>query len=76
MGYALMIELKEPFVCEIPCEHKDCIYLKDFVSNAKCVTCENPIKSNQTYYEPRGNTKVLVHASCINLFYEQNSEKR
>ena len=62
MGYAIMIELAEPFVCEIECEHEDCVYHREFVKNAKCKTCKKQIKSGNAYYGVEINN--LIHFGC------------
>ena len=62
MAAGVMIELKEPFVCEEPCQHRDCAELREFVGSP-CVRCGTPVASGQEYFnlhEPKG----IAHAAC------------
>ena len=60
MAAGVMIELKEPFVCEEPCQHRDCAELREFVGSP-CVRCKQAVNSGQAYFNV---DKGIVHADC------------
>ena len=60
MGYSVMVDAKEPWCCEIPCEHRDCAAIRSRV-NSPCRICQQPVAPGQNYYD-EGD---LVHASCL-----------
>ena len=65
MGYAIMPELKEPTVCNDKCEHRDCAYMREFVSTATCSICTKKIEVGSAYY----GTKMddLQHFGCLHV---------
>ena len=72
MGYAIMLELKEPIVCNDECEHRDCAYTRKFVSTATCSICENKIEVGSAYYGTLSND--LQHFSCLHVEVEFETE--
>ncbi len=65
MGYSVMVDAKEPWCCETPCQHQDCAAIRARV-NAPCRICGEPVAPGQTYYDESdfGDT-VLVHSLCL-----------
>ena len=61
MGYAIMQELKEPYVCEKECSHTDCAATRKMV-NSLCKICKEPVRSGQKFYSE--DFVGFTHALC------------
>lgn len=70
MGYGIAPDLTTgEFMCLEPCQHTDCAALRrDFIENADCKICGEPIKAGDKFYyveqdhAPRKQDKV--HFVC------------
>lgn len=61
MGWRMSGWLREPDVCERPCEHHDCATQRRFIA-ATCVTCGAAIGEDAKYY--RLDDGTAEHAAC------------
>lgn len=69
MAAGIMITIAEPFVCETPCNHRDCA-LSRKMAGTPCATCGEPIESGQRYYRtdkpvPTGTLTVDTFVSGL-----------
>lgn len=73
MGYSVMVDAREPWCCETPCQHRDCAAIRRKV-NHPCRICRQPVARGQNYYDESEDGKVvLVHAVCL---YDEVEETR
>lgn len=71
MGYSIMIDLKEPFVCIGFCNHKSCKSIKNFVINAVCIKCNKQVLPKMAYYKEKDG---LIHFAC--MFTKQDKRQK
>ena len=70
MAYGIVPPLKEPYVCEQPCSHKDCAAQRRLIAS-DCSVCGAHLEAGDRFYEtPEGD---FQHDSC---FEDQEAQRR
>ena len=73
MAWGIMTELKEPMVCDKPCQHKDCEATRKMVGSL-CAICQKPIISGERFQFDKAN--AIQHALCGELEAEREGGLR
>ena len=66
MGYGIIPDLTtDKWMCLEPCQHKDCAAMKaDFVDNANCLICNQPLLAGDKFYYTEHGKNSKVHFVC------------